>query len=387
MTKIKKSFLITLDFPPNYGGVASYYYQLVKNMPPEKIVVLAPKINNSEKFDLHEKFTIIRSESLSKIAKSKGGLFNIKSKITWLALAEEIKILAKNHAVEILLIGQVLPLGHLGLILKKKFPYIVFTHGMDITVPAKIWRKKILLKKILSFSKEIVANSYFTRHEINLLGIKKEKIHVIYPCPNLIPSHIGQEEINEFLRNHELVGKKIILTLGRLVERKGHDQIIKAMPQILKKIPEAFYLIAGSGPYKNELEKIISKNNLGRSVKFIDNPNPEIVPILYQACDLMAMPSRALKNGDVEGFGIVYLEANAFGKPVLGGKSGGIPEAIINERTGLIVNPNDSLEIAQAIISLLINPAYAQKIGLQGMDRVHEEFNWSNQAKKLTEIL
>lgn len=387
MEKNKKSLLVTLDFPPDYGGVASYYYQLAKNLPADKIVVLAPEKGDTKSFDLQQRFTIIRSKTLAEIAESKGGLLNLNSKLKWLKLSDEIKILAKNHQFKTLLIGQVLPLGHIGLMLRNKFSFIFFAHGMDITVPAKNIRKKILLKKIIKKATKIIANSYFTRHELFLLGADKEKITVINPCPNLNAEHVNEEIVKKFLHENDLAEKKIILTVGRLVKRKGHDQIIKAMPQILKKIPNAFYLIAGAGPYKPELENLISKNKLGAFVKFINKPESNLLPTLYQACEVMAMPARSLGNGDVEGFGIVYLEANTFGKPVVGGKSGGVPEAVVNEKTGLLVDPQNTEEIAQAIISLLIDEAYANRLGLQGMDRVHEEFNWSTQAKKLFETI
>jgi len=384
---LKKSLLITLDFPPRFGGVSSYYYNIAKNLPGDKIIVLAPAVPQTENFDANQNFTILRSKILTQITQTKGGILNFKSKLKWLALTKEIKQIVKNHQIEILLVGQVLPLGNIALMLRKHLPYIFFSHGMDITVPAKITRKKLLLKKIIKNAKAIVCNSYFTRHELYLLGADREKIIVLNPCPNISAEHINEQKIENFLKQNELKDKKIILTVGRLVKRKGHDQVIKALPEIINKIPQACYVIAGDGPNLNDLIKLVSEKKLGQYVKFIKDVPQEVLPILYQTCEVMAMPSRQLSNGDVEGFGIVYLEANLFGKPVIGGKSGGVPEAIVHEKTGLLVPPLDVTSLAEAIISLMINPAYAHQLGLQGLDRVHEEFSWREQTNKLFKIL
>lgn len=389
MPKLKKSLLITLDFPPRFGGVAGYYYNICKNLPADKIVVLAPAEKNSEEFDLKQNFPIIRSVKLKQIMSAKSGLLNISSKINWLALTKEIIQIAKNHQIELIQIGQVLPLGTVALMLKRRtgLPFIFYSHGMDILVPQKIARKKIILKKIIKESQAIISNSHFTRSELGKLGADKNKIAVVYPCPNISSSHVDPLTIDQFLKEYELKNKKIILTVGRLVERKGHNQVIKALPNILKRVPNTVYLIAGDGPNKDKLEKLVFSLKLGQSVKFINQVSNNLLATLYQICDVFVMPSRHLPNGDVEGFGMVYLEANLFGKPVIGGKSGGISEAILNEKTGLLVNPNDTFELSQAIISILVNDSFAHTLGIQGMQRVHDDFDWKTQVDILKNIL
>lgn len=390
---IKKSLLITLDFPPNLGGVATYYYNVCKNLPPDKIVVLAPKQEGDAEFDKKQNFPIIRKNLINQFpnfnSRSIDGIFKIASTVKWLSLIKYFKPIIKSHQIELIQAGQVLPIGTLAMFYKRKnqIPYIFYAHGLDILLPQKFKRKKTMLKQIIKEAEAIVANSYFTKDELIKLGADSQKIIVVYPCPNLEIESVSEWKTEKILEEHALKDKKIILTVGRLVERKGHDMVIRALPKIIQAIPEVLYLIVGTGPNKENLEKLVNLLGLRDYVKFLGVTDQNDLAAYYQICDVFLMPSRQLTNGDVEGFGIVYLEANLFGKPVIGGKSGGVPEAIIDEKTGLLVNPTDINEIAQKTIGLLTDQAYAQRLGLQGLQRVTEEFDWPSQTEKIKAIL
>ena len=390
---IKKSLLVTLDFPPNLGGVATFYYNVCKNLPGDKIVVLAPEQEGAEAFDKKQNFTIIRKKLLSNfpqtMPKGLGGILKMASSIKWLSIIRYFKLLVKQHDIELIQAGQILPIGTLAMIYKKqkKIPYLFYAHGLDILLPQKFMRKKTLLKKIIANAQAIIANSYFTKDELIKLGAKPEQVTVIYPCPSLTAEQTSEWKIQEILQDYELKNKKILLTVGRLVERKGHDMVIKALPKIIKKVPDVTYLIIGEGPRKKNLEELVNQGNLRDYVRFLGPLPQNDLAAFYQLSDVFIMPARQLVNGDVEGFGIVYLEANLFGKPVIGGRSGGVPEAIIDGQTGLLVNPNDIDKIAEKTIKLLTNSAYAERLGIQGMERVSEEFNWQSQTEKIKEIL
>ena len=391
--EIKKSLFITLDFPPRLGGVATFYYNVCKNLPPDKIIVLAPTQEGSEEFDRQQKFTIIRKKLLNQFPETWptgfGGILKIISTIRWFSIIKHLAQTVKNHQIELIQVGQILPLGTLALIYKnrKKIPYIFYAHGLDITLPQKFMRKKTLLKKIIAGAQGIIANSHWTEDKLIELGAEKNKITVVHPCPNLSPEQASEWKVEEIFQDHQLKDKKILLTVGRLVERKGHDMVIKALPQIIKAVPDVIYLIVGNGPHKKALEKLSNQLRLGDYVKFISVADQNDLAAFYQICDVFIMPARELENGDVEGFGIVYLEANLFGKPVIGGRSGGVPEAIVDGQTGILVNPVDSEEIAQTAISLLTDSAYAAKLGTQGLGRVSEKFDWAIQTEKIKAIL
>jgi len=387
---IKKSLLVTLDFPPNLGGVAAYYYNVCQNLPADKIIVLAPEQEGAEAFDQKQNFTIIRKNLLNNLPQTKPkSIFRILTRFQWVTIIKHLTEIIDSHKIELIQVGQILPLGTLAMICRrrKKIPYVVYTHGLDITLPQRFKRKKILLKKIIKNARAIIANSHWTKDELEKLGAEPNKVIVAYPCPNIAAEQSSEWKIEEIKKEHGLKDKKILLTVGRLVARKGHDMVIKALPKIIKEVPNLIYLIIGSGPYRENLNKLVNQNSLQDYVEFISSVSQNDLAALYQVCDAFIMPSRQLKNGDVEGFGIVYLEANLFGKPVIGGQSGGVSEAVVHGQTGILVSPTDLNQISQATIRLLTDQAYAAKLGTQGLERVSSQFDWPSQVEKVKHIL
>lgn len=389
---IKKSLLITLEFPPQTGGVGNYYYNICKNLPADKIVVMAPAGDKTELFDREQKFPIIRLKKLTeinRIIKAEAGFFSrLAKKFSWTGLLGDIKKIVVEHKIELIQVGQILPLGTLALIMNKKtkLPYLVYTHGLDILLPQQSQHKKIIIKKIIAKAKNLIANSQFTGDELIKLGADSQKIVIVNPCPNVVSQEISEWKVNEIKEDYHLKDKKILLTVGRLVKRKGHDLVIEALPKILEKVPDTVYLIIGNGPEQKRLETLANQKSLRDQVQFLTNITDADLPAFYSACDVFVMPARQI-GPDVEGFGTVYLEANLFGKPVIAGRSGGIPEAVIDRQTGLLVDPKDVEAIAEAVINLLTKPELNEKLGLQGMDRVIQNFDWQNQIEKIKNIL
>lgn len=335
--------LITLEYPPQKGGVANYLAGICG--------VLSD--------------TAVLNVKLSRFIWPK-----------WFPVFLKVFRMVRKKRPEIIFVSHILPIGYIALLFKFVFdvPYIVFTHGMDVLMAQKNFWKKFWLKKILKNANIIIANSEFTRSEILKLGIKKEKTGVVYPCPN--------PEIKIIQFNKKTTNKKIILSVGRLIKRKGFDNVIRAMPKILKEIPGAIYLLVGSGPYKNELEKIRDKNNLKKNIIFVDGINDKEMHAYYGMSDVLVMPSRRI-DSDVEGFGIVYLEAALFGKPSIAGKDGGMPEAVLDNETGFVVDGENPDEIANATIKLLKDNELREKMGERARKRVLEEFRWEKQSEKI----
>ncbi|NUM25377.1 MAG: glycosyltransferase family 4 protein [Candidatus Buchananbacteria bacterium] len=392
--EIKKSLLVTLDFPPNnVGGVATFYYNVCKNLPPDKIVVLAPDHPDANNFDQKQHFTIIRKKLLNqfpqKMPAGLGGIIKIAATVRWLSLIKNLNEIVKTHQIKLIQVGQVLPIGTLALVLKKrlKIPYIFYAHGLDILLPQKFMRKKTILKNIIKESSGIVANSHFTKDELLKLGANNGQVTVVYPGANIKNHHVADSEIAALIKKHQLENKKILLTVGRLVERKGHDVVIKSLPAIIKKIPNITYLIVGDGPRKTQLVNLVHQLRLGHYVQFVDRVANSILPAYYQLADVFIMPSRRINGYDVEGFGIVFIEANLFGKPVIGGRSGGVGEAIVDGQTGILVNPTSEEEVSRSVIKLLTDPALAERLGLQGMERALRDFDWQTQTKKIKDLL
>ena len=379
-----KSLLITLEFPPFHGGGAHYYYNVVKHLPAGQVVVLAPFSLQAAAFDAVQPFTIVRDRRLNKLQRPS----RLKLISWWrqLRLLGAIRETVKHYHIELIQVGNVLPLGTLAMLLRRKLPYLLYAHGLDILLPQRSRQKKRLLKRIITHARYIVANSRFTRDALLNLGASGEKIAVVYPCPHLSQTRISSEQLEQFRREHRLVGKRIILTVGRLVERKGHDQVIAALPSVLKRVPDAAYVIVGDGPYRSALQQLVRERNLGGHVTFLGRLDETGMATCLEACDVFAMPSRRI-GADVEGFGMVYLEAALFGKPAIAGRSGGATEAVLNDLTGLTVDETDTAQVAHALINLLTNRAYADRLGFQAMQRTLEEFTWDRQVQKLIDLL
>ena len=354
--------LITSDYPPKIGGVSNYYANLVKHLKSVNIEVIT---NNHHQLAYSWPF------------------------FGWIKCFFTILKITKTKKISTILVGQILPFGTaIWLIGKlKKIPYIVFTHAMDITIPQKYPRKKFLLKLILKSANKIITVSRYTKYEILKIMQNQDqrKIEIISPAPNITPQLFPHLQITDLKKSYQQ--KKIILSVGRLVERKGYDYVVEVLPLLIKQKIDFQYIIIGSGEYQNQLQTLVQKLNLSEYVIFKDNLADEEVAKFYQICDVFIMPSRELENHDVEGFGLVFLEANSFGKPVIGGKSGGIADAILDGKNGYLVEPENHDMIAKALIQLLTKPDLAIKIGSFGKERVEKEFTWQAKAKQLDDIL
>jgi phosphatidylinositol alpha-1,6-mannosyltransferase len=380
---MKNILIITIDFPPNYGGVANYLSSIALNLPSNKVTVLTSKtdVNN---FDQSQPYKIYRKNLIFKYP-------FLWPK--WLPSIYHLWQIIKKEKIELVLVGQILPLGIVAFIIKKilKIPYAISCHGMDILIPQKNFRKKIFLKKILQNADFIIANSQFTKNEIIKLNINDQKIIIIYPCPTIFEREdFKDKDIEELKKNivkkYDLKNKKILLTVGRLVERKGHEIVIKALPKFIEKIPNIIYLIVGDGPQREKLKFITNKFNLQEKVIFTGEVSKKELMVFYALCDIFIMLPFTIE-GDVEGFGTVFLEANKFGKPVIASCSGGIGEAVINNFTGITVDYKNVDEVVGSVIKLLTNQNLAKKLGEQGRKRVEKEFTWQKQIEKIKKFL
>ncbi|MFA5076552.1 MAG: glycosyltransferase family 4 protein [Patescibacteria group bacterium] len=371
---MKKTLLVTIDFLPQSGGVARYLANLAANLPRESLVVLAPKIKN-----YHDDIS-----SCKIYRRSLFWAFWPK----WLPMLWHIYKIIKTEKIEIIWVAQPLPVGTAVYLVSRllKLPYIVNSHGMDVAlILYSNTRKKLLGKRILNNANQVTVNSNFTKNLILELGVPENKITKIYPCPafHQLPS---QHDCQKIKQKYNLENKKIILTVGRLVKRKGHDQVIRALPKILATVPETAYLIVGDGQNKENLLELTKQLDLEENVLFTGFITDQELPAYYQIADLFIMPSRNINNYDVEGFGLVYLEANSFGKPTISGDQGGEAEAVVNGQTGFQINPTDITKISEQVVSLLTNNDLTEKIGEQGR-RWAKNFSWEIEAKKLEKLL
>jgi len=380
---MRKTLLITLDFAPQVGGIATYWANLCQYLPAENLVVLAPETDNSLAFDAQQSYLIYRYRLL--------GSKHIWPQ--WLPFLFYTLKIIRQEKIKQIIVGQILPGGSIALLLKIFFriPYFISLHGLDIVWANSHFRKRILAKLILQEAEGLISNSRFTQTRAQQLCPKLPvKTVIIYPCPNqtlLSLSPQAAEFWKDKLKLYRFVKKRVLLTIGRLVARKGQDKVIEAMTELHARYPDLVYLIVGQGAYLSALKRIVHQKKLEKVVYFFTEVPDSALGLFYQMADIFIMPARQLADGDVEGFGIVYLEANMFSKPVIAGRSGGVPEAVIDGYTGLLVNPLDVSQIVKAVIQLIDDRQMADLLGQQGARRVNKEFDWQKQARKLKKIL
>jgi len=338
MELTRKTLLVTLEFPPQIGGVSSYYWQLCQRFSADKIFVLTEKIpHRSIVPDVN--FKIVRTNMLVRCCYPH-----------WLSLIWKIFKMARREKIEQLWLGQVLPVGTAGLIAAKilHLPYITSTHGLDIMLPQTNWHKKILLKIILNQASIITANSQYTRKKLLKLGVPDKKIEVIYPEAK-IKDKADQQTVELIINKHQLTGKKIILTVARLVERKGHNLVLHALAE-LKNIDQVVYIIVGNGPYQEQLVSLTEKLGLQKKVIFTGFVSEDELAAFYQLCNVFVLTPQETPT-DAEGFGIVYKEVQNFSKPIIARDTGGVGEALKNYQNKQFVN--DVISLTQALNKFL----------------------------------
>ncbi|MBI2483607.1 glycosyltransferase family 4 protein [Candidatus Uhrbacteria bacterium] len=368
---MKKTLLVTLDYYPSVGGVSNYWLSLGEHIPASRFSVLAPSLPVGMK-EVAVPYRIHRLRMLSR--------FFIPR---WLPLIFKIMFIARREGIEAILAGQVLPVGAAVSVAARllHIPYYISAHGMDVALPLRHSRKRILCGRILRGSRFVIANSEYTARIIRQYGVKNKRIVFVFPCPKI---NRGEWDVSS-----ARIGERkeiLLLTVGRLVKRKGHEYVIRALERLRDYTPIVYYTIVGDGSERTYLEHLATTLGIADRILFAGVLRDEAVRQWYRKCDIFIMTPYEI-HGDVEGFGIVYLEANAFGKPVIASRSGGVESAVLHGKTGLIVAPQDVDAIVDAIRTLCDDPSYAVSLGSFGKDRVEQEFQWHAQAAVLIRLL
>ncbi|MEK7203821.1 MAG: glycosyltransferase family 4 protein [Patescibacteria group bacterium] len=264
---------------------------------------------------------------------------------------------------------------------KNKKPFIIGTQGTYAIKPLFMWPEKYWVKKAYNQANVITAPSQFTKDSIINYSGTKTPIRIIHNGVNFARFH-KKYDVGEF--KNKFGDKKILLTVGQLRPRKGQDVVIQSLAVLKRKRNDFHYLIVGEGTFLNFLKGLVSKNGLDENVSFMGSVKGEILVKYFQACDIYVHTSR-LVNWKFEGFGIVYLEASACGKPIIASDAGGIRDAVLDGQTGLIVSPDNPAETAKAIEKLLDDRELAFRLGQNGMKYAAEN-DWSVIGQKFLNL-
>ena len=379
-----RCLLVTSIFPPTHGGSAVVYENLCRYAPTDSLSVLTPWRNYAtgkviegwEEFDKKAPYFIERVELLRP--------FSIQSKSRfhslWLLFTQDLPLkvnillktikIIRSKKINIICVGELNSGSWLGLACRLLFgcKVINYIHGEEVTTTTNYLFYGKGRKFYLKQADAVVAVSEFTRNAlIDIMRVSPDKIKVIHNGVDTHKFFPGLKD-QQIIQRHKLTDKIIVLTVGRLVERKGVDKTLYALPEIIKLIPNIHYLIVGEGEYRQCLDSIVIELQLQSYVTFVGRISDDDLVKYYQTCDLFVMPNRELADHDTEGFGLVFIEANACEKAVIGGRAGGAIEAINHEQTGLLVDGNNSVEISDAIIKLLTDNEYRQEIEKKGLE-------------------
>ncbi|MCK4451205.1 MAG: glycosyltransferase, partial [Anaerolineae bacterium] len=276
-------------------------------------------------------------------------------------------------------------------------PYVVTAHAREILPRSASnagWfahRQFRSMQRVFNSASCVLAVSRYTRQRLEKSGVRPDHIRVVPNAVNAKDFAVADKDEVQALRERwRIKGKRVILSVGRLVKRKGLDAAIRAMPLITAEVPGAVYLIVGSGPEEQSLCALAQSLDMEDRIIFTGYVPQVDLLNYYHLCDMFVMPCREIVTPgriDAEGFGIVFLEANACSKPVVAGRSGGVPDAVLDSQTGFLVDPLDVRAIAQATIRLLEDRDLATRLGENGRRRIEKEMNWTRAVQVIRDTI
>jgi phosphatidylinositol alpha-1,6-mannosyltransferase len=373
-----RALFVTNDFPPMVGGEAALYARICRAVPPERVVVLAPRLEGDGRIDAREPYPIVRcavptSPHPAARCWQIAGMFRAARRIV------------RAGGIGALHIGH-LHLGSIGIALRRLYglPYVLYLHGGEMAPYLRHRPARAAVRRIVEAASLVVANSRFTLNYYGAMGMRVRRAEVLPPVADtrrFRPDLDGRPTRERY----GLGDCRVVLTVGRLVERKGHDLVIRALAALGGELGPVRYVIAGTGPEEGRLRRLAEELGVRDRVAFAGYVPDEDLPGLYAACDVFVMPSRALAARDgIEGFGMVFLEAGACAKPVIGGRSGGVREAVEDGVTGLLVDPHDVGELAEALRRLLQDPELRRRMGEAGRARAERlEARWVEAVRRI----
>jgi phosphatidylinositol alpha-1,6-mannosyltransferase len=293
--------------------------------------------------------------------------------------------LAFRHRFDAVHAGRVLPEGVVALAAARArgLPCVIYAHGEEITTWTQPLKSRAM-RATYRLADRVIANSEFTRGELLRIGVPARRITLIHPGVDTGRFRPGLpcEDLRQTIGL--MAGQKLVLSVGRLSRRKGFDTVIRSLPLLRAQGMDVRYAVIGVGEDRDYLLALAREIGVAESVHLLGHVGPDDLPRWYNACDVFVMANREI-NGDNEGFGIVFLEAAACGKPVIAGQAGGTGAAVEDGVTGLRVDGNALDEVTEAIATILRNPGTARSMGERASGRASRQFSWESVVRRTRE--
>jgi len=376
---LKKILFVTNDFGPRAGGIESFIIGLIEHTTDSLTTVYTSSQGDTREYDAtwlsQHGVTVVRDRT--KILLPTPRVRRLVSK------------LIRESEIDVVAFGAAAPLAFMSAAFRRAGAkrIIALTHGHEVWW-SKVFPFTLIMRRIGSTTDALTYLGEFTRNAISRSLTPRAAAAMVKIAPGIDTEHFSPVDSSQLKASLGLSEKKVIVCVGRLVHRKGQDKLIESMVAIIQEVPNAHLLLVGEGPYRQYLSNLVAKLELEDYVTFIGRIQFADLPAYICVGDIFAMPSRSRFAGlEVEGLGIVYLEASACGLPVIAGASGGAPDAVIDGVTGVVVDGLDCAEIAIAAIGMLENPIQSRSMGLEGRRWVVEKWRWQIWADEFTQLL
>ncbi|HEY2041983.1 MAG TPA: glycosyltransferase family 4 protein [Jatrophihabitans sp.] len=370
----RRLLIVTNDFPPRLGGIQSFVFELARRLPAHDIAVYCSDYHGSAAFDADLEFPVRRHPT---------GLL-----LPTRAARNRVVQTAREFGTSSVWFGAAAPLGLLAPALRttgvKRL--VATTHGHEAGWAMLPGARQALRRIGTNVDVVTYLGEYFRRRLAGAFG----------PHPTLaqltpgVDTDVFRPDVDgtQVRDRYGLTGRPIVVCVSRLVPRKGQDALIRALPAIQDRVPGAALLIVGHGPYQKGLVELAERCGVAQDVVITGSVNYAELPQHFAAGDVFAMPCRTRRFGmDVEGLGIVFLEASASGLPVVAGDSGGAPDAVRDGETGVVVDGTDVGQIATEVAALLADSARRKSMGAAGRAWVEQDWQWDGMAGRLAELL
>ncbi|MEV5352875.1 glycosyltransferase family 4 protein [Streptomyces sp. NPDC052693] len=380
---MRKTLIVTNDFPPRPGGIQAFLHNMALRLDPGRLVVYASTwkrtpegVEATRAFDAEQPFTVVRDRTTMLLP-------------TPAATRRAVGLL-REHGCTSVWFGAAAPLGLMAPALRAAGAerLVATTHGHEAGW-AQLPAARQLLRRIGDTTDTITYLGEYTRARIASALTPEAAARMVQLPPGVDEKTFHPGSGGDGIRARlGLTDRPVVVCVSRLVRRKGQDTLIRAMPRILAAEPDTVLLIVGGGPYEKDLRRLAHETGVAASVRFTGSVPWSELPAHYGAGDVFAMPCRTRRGGlDVEGLGIVYLEASATGLPVVAGDSGGAPDAVLDGETGWVVRGGSPEEAADRITTLLGDAELRRRMGERGREWVERKWRWDLLAERLQELL
>ncbi len=375
---MKKTLLLTENFPPKKGGSGRWFWELYSRLPNDKVLIVANDTPEGREFDKTHELDIVRIE----LESTEWGLASTRGLgFYWETIRKVLKLI-KGHGIEEVHCGRVIPEGVIARALKllAGARYNCFVHGEDVETAATSREHSLLVKNVCRNASMLICNSENTANIVRKLGFDSgSKCEVLHPGVDTSRFEVAAPDTS-FRQQMGWSGKRVLLTVGRLQRRKGQDFLIKSMPALLKEFPDLFYAVVGRGECYDELISLVDQHKLHDNVCVYPDMDDEALIKCYQQCDIFILPNRTIDN-DIEGFGMVLVEAQVCGKPVIAGDSGGTRETMNIGKTGHIIDCSSTENLLKELSPILRNREIVDG-EVDIADYAKSRFNWDQHVAK-----